>query len=393
MTQYNEVVIKYTPVFTANLEAYNEKKYRVIANQGSSRSSKSYSIAQLLIKIAIEEKKHITVCSPSLPHLKRGARKDFLDILKATNLYSDNDFNKTDNIYKFPATGSTIEFFGADETNKLRGPGRDILFINEANLLPRKAYTQLAIRTKNTIFIDFNPADEFNWVYDVSDLEGNKLIHSTYKNNKGNLTPEQIKEIESLQYADENLWRVYGLGLRGTSSETIYTHYKVIDKFPKCDDIVFGLDFGFNHPAALIKVGFIDGVCYAEEMIYESGLTNSDLALLVKQCDGLTKYSEIFCDTSRPESIEEMVRYGLNAKPAQKAVLDGIKCVKSFPLFITKNSTNLLKELRSYKWKVDKNGNKMEEPVKVKDDAIDATRYAIYTRFFKPKKKYSDAIY
>ena len=144
MTLSNEVVIKYTPVFTANLEAYNEKKYRVIANQGSSRSSKSYSIAQLLIKIAIEEKKHITVCSPSLPHLKRGARKDFLDILKATNLYSDNDFNKTDNIYKFPATGSTIEFFGADETNKLRGPGRDILFINEANLLPREAYTQLA---------------------------------------------------------------------------------------------------------------------------------------------------------------------------------------------------------------------------------------------------------
>jgi len=352
VNQSNKSFTNYTPVFTANLEAYNEKKYRVIANQGSSRSSKSYSIAQLLIKIALEEKKHISVCSPSLPHLKRGSRKDILDILKATNLYSDNDFNKTDNVYKFPATGSMIEFFGADETNKLRGPGRDILFINEANLLPRDAYTQLALRTKNCIFIDFNPADEFSWVYDVADLEGNKLIHSTYRNNKGNLTPEQIKEIESLQFADENLWRVYGLGLRGTSSETIFTHYKICDNFPKCDDIVFGLDFGFNHPASLIKVGFIDGVCYADELIYESGLTNSDLSLLVKQAEGVTRNSEIFCDTSRPESIEELVRYGVNAKPAQKAVLDGIKCIKSFPLFITKKSTNLLKELRNYKWKV-----------------------------------------
>ena len=391
----NTIVIKYTPVFEANLAAYNSKKYRVIANQGSTRSSKSYSLAQLLIKICLEEKKHISVVSPSLPHLKRGARKDFLDILHNMGIYSDADFNKTDNIYKFPHTGSIVEFFGADETNKLRGPGRDILFINEANLLPFEAYYQLSWRTKEVIFIDFNPADEYNWVYDVADKEGNKLIHSTYRNNKGNLTSQQIADIESLQQADENLWKVYGLGLRGSSSETIFTHYKIVDSFPVCEDIWFGLDFGFTHPAGFVKCGRVDGKIYVEELIYESGLTNSDLAYLIKTMHGVGKLSPIYCDTARPESIEEIKRMGLNAKAAIKDVWEGIQFIKSKELFITKNSTNLLKELRNYKWKVDKDGKttNKEEPVKFMDDAIDAMRYGIYTHLFKKKMIYASANY
>ena len=208
-------VIKYTPVFEANKEAFESGAYRVIANQGSTRSSKTFSLVQLLIVISMESVVQITVCSPSLPHLKRGARKDFLEILKDWGIYSDKDFNKTDNIYRF-TNGSQIEFFGADEENKLRGPGRDILYLNEANLVSRASYTQLALRTKQTIFIDFNPADEYSWVYDVSDAPGNKLIHSTYKNNLSNITKPQREEIESLKDADENLWRVFGLGLRGT---------------------------------------------------------------------------------------------------------------------------------------------------------------------------------
>lgn len=386
----SRAVIKYTPVFTANLEAYKANKYRVIANQGSTRSSKSYSIAQLLIKICLEEKKHISVVSPSLPHLKRGARKDILDILLAMQIYSDDDFNKTDNIYRFPSTGSFIEFFGADETNKLRGPGRDILFINEANLLPREAYNQLSWRTKEVVFIDFNPADEYNWVYDVADAEGNKLIHSTYKNNKGNLTKQQIADIESLQFADENLWKVYGLGLRGTSGDTIFTHYKIVDGMPVCDEVWYGLDFGFTHPAAFVKVGRVENNIYVEELIYETGLTNSDLAYLIKTQFGVSKNSEIYCDTARPESIEEIKRAGLNAKAAKKEVWDGIQHLKSLPLFITKNSTNLQKELRNYKWK---QGTNKEEPVKFMDDAIDAMRYATFTHLSTQKKVYADAIY
>jgi len=379
-------IISYTPVFEANKKAYESGQFRVIANQGSTRSSKTYSLCQLIPVIALSEKKEITVCSPSLPHLKRGARKDFLDILKEWGVYNENDFNKTDNIYRFPKTGSYVEFFGADETAKLRGPGRDILYINEANLLPFESYLQLSLRTKDVVFIDFNPADEYSWVYDVSDAQGNKLIHSTYKNNLSNLTKSQIDEIESLQNADENLWKVYGLGQRGTSSETIYTHWKQIETFPQCDDICFGLDFGFNHPTALVKVGFLDGACYVDEQLYESKLTNDDLAYLIKTM-GITRSTEIFAETARPEAIEEIRRTGLNIKPADKSVIDGINMVKSMPLYITSRSTNILKEIKSYKWKIDKDSRVLDEPVKFNDDAMDAMRYAIYTRLFKPKRK------
>ena len=385
-------LVKYTPVFGANKRAYDSGKYRVIANQGSTRSSKTFSICQLLIVIALKEKKQITFCSPSLPHLKRGARKDFLDILKDWGLYVDSDFNKTDNIYKFPSTGSYVEFFGADEVDKLRGPGRDILYINEANLISMESYTQLALRTKGTIFIDFNPADEYSWVYNVADLQTNILIHSTYLNNISNLTKEQVNEIENLKEADLNLWRVFGLGLRGTSAETIFTHWKTCEQFPQCEDICFGLDFGFNHPTALIKVGFLDNAIYCEELLYESKLTNSDLAYIMKTL-GLSKTTDIYCDTARPETIEEIKRAGLNVKPALKAVYDGIQMVKSRPLYITKSSTNLIKEIKSYKWKIDKNGKVLDEPIKFNDDAVDAMRYGIYSRIFKPKKVYADANY
>ena len=225
-----QVEIEYTNVFERNLQAYQERKYRVIANQGSTRSGKTYSISQLLaLYIPHKEKVTISVVSPSLPHLKRGARRDILKILEDAGIYTDEQFNKTDNVYHYP-NGSYIEFFGAEDSGKVRGPGRDILYINEANLLPYNIYQQLALRTKKTIFLDFNPVDEMSWVYDVADKEGNILIHSTYKNNSF-LPKEQIEEIESLKDADENLWKVFGLGERGKSQEIIYTHWKT-GQFP-----------------------------------------------------------------------------------------------------------------------------------------------------------------
>ena len=378
--------IKYTPVFTANKEAYQSGKYRFIGNEGSTRSSKSYSLAQLFCTIALTAKKEITVTSPSLPHLKRGAMKDILNCLKEWGVYSEKNHNRTDNIIKFPTTGAYIEFFGADETDKLRGPGRDILWCNELNLTPQPSYFQLALRTREVIFGDWNPADEYSYVYDLVDGPDALKIHSTYKNNLEFLTKAQVQEIENLKDADENLWKVFGLGLRGTSSETIFTHWKEVDTFPQCDDICFGLDFGFNHPTALIKVGFMDGKVYADEQIYESKLTNDDLAYLIKAI-GITRSTEIFAETARPEAIEEIRRAGLNIKPADKSVIDGINMVKSMPLFVTRRSINLIKELKSYKWKVDKDGRVLDEPVKFNDDAIDALRYAVYTRMFKPKKK------
>lgn len=376
--------ILYTDVFEWNKEAYESGKYRVISNQGSTRSGKTYSLAQLLaLYIPYKEKVSISIVSPSLPHLKRGARRDFLQIVEEAGLYNDNNFNKTDNIYHYP-NGSYVEFFGAEEPGKVRGPGRDILFVNEANLLPFNVYTQLALRTKQTIFLDFNPVDEASWVYDVSDKEGNLLIHSTYKNNPF-LPKEQVDEIESLKDADENLWKVFGLGLRGSSQEIIYTHWKQAE-FPTGCEVVYGVDFGYNVPSAVIKIGFKENAVYADEVLYETKLTTNDLIERLKGL-GIQRSDELFCDNAEPKTIEELTRAGFNAKPAEKDVYAGIQKVKSMPLYITPQSSNLIKEIKSYKWKLDKDGkiHPDEVPVKFNDHALDALRYGVYTKLNRPK--------
>jgi len=376
--------ILYTDVFEWNKEAYESGKYRVIADQGSTRSGKTYSLCQLLaLYIPYKEKKSISIVSPSLPHLKRGARRDFLQIIDEAGLYDDNNFNKTDNIYHYP-NGSYVEFFGAEEPGKVRGPGRDILFVNEANLLPFNVYTQLALRTKQTIFLDFNPVDEASWVYDVADKEGNLLIHSTYKDNPF-LPKEQVDEIESLKDADENLWKVFGLGLRGSSQEIIYTHWKQAE-FPADCEIVYGVDFGYNVPSAVIKIGFKENAVYADEVLYETKLTTNDLVERLKGL-GIQRSDELFCDNAEPKTIEELTRAGFNAKPAEKDVYAGIQKVKSMPLYITPQSSNLIKEIKSYKWKLDKDGkiHPDEVPVKFNDHALDALRYGVYTKLNRPR--------
>jgi len=379
--------ILYTPVFEANKNAYEKKQYRAICNEGSTRSSKSYSLIQLLsLYIPLKEKKSITICSPSLPHLKRGVRRDFFNLLQYAGIYNEKMHNKTDNIYNFP-NGSYVEFFGVEDSSKVHGPSRDILYCNELNLISKETYTQLAIRTNETIFADYNPADEYSFVYDVADKPGNKKIHSTYRNNLGNLSKEIIAEIESLKDADENLWKVYGLGLRGTSSETIYSHWKICDYMPECEQIFYGLDFGYNNPSALVKVGISDKKIYVEEILYETKLTTNDLTDIIK-IYGITKSSEIFCDAAEPKTIEEIKRMGLNAKPADKSVYDGIQLIKSYPLFITRSSTNLIKEIKSYKWKTNKEGKVLDEPIKFMDHALDALRYAVFTKLSKPKFYY-----
>jgi len=383
-----KIKVLYTDVFEWNLEAYLSKKYRVIANQGSTRSTKTYSIDQLLaLYIPIKEVKSISIVSPSLPHLKRGARRDFLEILENAGIYSDDKFNKTDNIYHYP-NGSYAEFFGVDEPGKVRGPGRDILFVNEANLIPFAIYKQLALRTKEIIFIDFNPVDESSWVYDVADAEGNIMIHSTYANNPF-LSKEQTNEIESLKGADENLWNVFGLGLRGKSSELIYTHWKTCKELPGRGERFFGQDFGYNVPSALVDIEIYEGAIYVDEIIYEQKLTTGDLIELYKS-NGIFKNREIFCDCAEPKTIEEIRRAGYNAKEADKDVTEGIRKVKSMPLYVTERSVNILKEIKSYKWKTDINGKPVkdkdkDEPVKFNDHAMDAIRYGVFTKLFKPK--------
>lgn len=236
-----------------------------------------------------------------------------------------------------------------------------------------------ALRTEEIIFIDFNPADDFSYVYEVADKPGNKLIISTYRNNRANLSEAQIEEIEGLKDADENLWKVFGLGQRGSSSETIYTHWKPCKELPGKGEVFYGQDFGYNVQSALVRCEQYEGKIYCEEVVYETKLTTGDLIERYKQI-GIKKTDEIFCDAAEPKTIEELIRAGYNAKPADKDVTEGIRKVKSMPLLITENSTNVIKEIKNYKWKKDKNDKVLDEPVKFMDHALDALRYAVFTK-------------
>ena len=392
--------LRYTPVFEANKQAYLAG-YRHISNQGSSRSSKTYSVMQLFAAIAYKEPGiTISVVSPSLPHLKRGAMRDFFMVLgdgpngnDGMGVYTEKNHNRTDNVYYF-GNGSYIEFFGTENEGKVRGPGRKILFMNEANLIKKTIAHQLTMRTTKTIFYDYNPADLYNWVYDIPQRDKSTFIHSTYQNNRGNLSDDQVSDIEYLRKADRNLWRVFGLGLKGSSSETIYTHWMLCPHFPEdCEEVYYGVDFGFNNPNVVVRVGIKEGRVYVDELFYESGFTTRELGHYMTSQLGMTsKTGIVFCDSGRPDSIADLQICGINAQPAKKDVYDGILSVKSRPLYITQRSANIIKEIKSYKWmKDEKTERVLDEPVKFMDHALDAMRYAIFSTYQRFKRKTSAA--
>jgi phage terminase large subunit len=378
----NQLKIKATPVFYANKKAY-EEGYPVICNEGGSRSSKSYSVVQLLIHIALSNPNtRISMVSHSLPHIKRGVYRDFKNILEQWNIWDEKDFRYTDFIYTFK-NGSYIELFGLEDPDKAKGPARDILFVNEANLISKALFDQLLIRTTGQSFLDWNPADFISWVYEVADNPKNKRIHSTYLNNISNLSESQVRNIEQYKdLPDDFMWKVYGMGERGKAKEIIYTQWKQYDEVAE-GDVFYGLDFGYVHPAALVKVTHYEGQNYFEEIVYQSGLTLSDLSRIIKE--KLPERATIYADAAEPKSIEELYRQGFNIKPAQKDVWAGIVKMKSYPINLHYNSKNLRREFMSYKWKKDKNDNVIEEPVKANDDLMDACRYAVFTHLTKLK--------
>jgi len=285
--------------------------------------------------------------------------------------------------------GNLIEFISVDQPQKIRGRKRNICFINEANELSYEDFFQLNVRTTDKIILDYNPSDEFHWIYDkLQTREDADFFVTTYKDNPF-LEKELIEEIERLELADENHWRVYGLGERGISRDTVYTHWKLCDELPMRGELFMGCDFGYNVPSALVRCELFEGGIYADEVLYETKLTTTDL---IERFKGLnvSRTIEIFCDNAEPKTIEELRRAGFNAKEADKDVTEGIRKVKSLPLFITKNSFNMLKEIKSYKWKTDVSGKPVkdkdrDEPVKFNDHLCDALRYAVFTKLFKPR--------
>lgn len=378
-----------------------QQGFSTICNEGGSSSGKTYGEVGICIflcadknfRAALLSEKwakmadkplRISLVSPSLPHIKRGMLRDFKTQMENAKLWDEERWSATNFTYTFE-DGSYIELFGLEDEGKARGPRRDILLLNEANLVSKTVYDQLAMRTTMFKMLDWNPADFNSWVYDLADQKDTKCIKSTYKDNIQNLTAEQVRFIESFKdLPDDFMWKVYGLGLRGASKEIIYTAWKKYTDEPPSGDVFYGLDFGYTNPSALVKVTHYEGSNYVEEVLYERGLTLSDLINRIKQM--LPKNALIYADSAEPKSIEELYRAGFNVKPSEKDVWAGILSVKARPLYIHAKSVNLSNELQSYKWRKDKNDQIMEEPIKENDHLCDAMRYAIFTHLSKPKR-------
>lgn len=362
------------------------KRIRIV--QGGTSSSKTFTILPFLIQYAIDNpNSEISVVAESIPHLKRGAIKDFLKIMQWTDNYNPNNFNKSNLTYKF-SNGSYIEFFSADQPDKLRGARRDILFINECNNVAFESYQQLAIRTKKFIYLDYNPTSEF-WVHtELINDPNSDFVILTYKDNEA-LDQAIVREIEKAKEKAkssaywENWWRVYGLGEVGSLEGVIFTNWEQIDTIPKeAKYIGNGLDFGYsNDPTACIDFYEWNNKIIWDERIYQKGLLNSQIANLLKPNNVLT-----VADSAEPKSIAEIRLHGINIIPAEKgkdSITFGINIIQEREFFVTSRSLNLIKELRGYTWKVDKTGKSLNLPIDEFNHAIDASRY-FYMYKFKP---------
>jgi phage terminase large subunit len=363
--------IKATAIFEKNYEAILGDR-RFIINEGGSRSSKTYSLCQLMIIYCLQNNnKVVSVIRKTFPALRATVLRDFIEILKEIGLYKQEMHNKSEHIYTF-ANGSMVEFFSVDDEQKIRGRKRDIAWCNEANELYFDDFTQLNMRTEDKLIFDYNPSDSASWLYELPAEESIK-IKSTYKDNP--FLPESIKaQIEDLARTDEALYQIYALGEKAISKSNIYSQWSFVAHRPaRFVKYVYGLDFGYNHPTALMRVYYCDNDIYIEPVIYESYLTTT---MLIEKLATLNieQTVSILADHSRPEIIQEMNIAGYDVLNANKVVKKGIDNLKTFGVFCQDDKA-IKREYENYKWK--KIGDFItDEPVKLFDDAMDAIRYA-----------------
>lgn len=371
---------------TTALKKIQGLKKRVKIIQGGSSAGKTIAILLIFINKAQSRSGYLSsVVSETMPHLKRGAIRDFLNIMEGHGYFKENCWNRTDFTYTFE-TGSKIEFFSADSSDKVRGPRRNgDLFMNECNNISYDTYTQLAIRTEGEIYLDYNPVAEF-WVHDeiIPKLEHDFLI-VTYKDNEG--LPEQIvKEIESRR-DNKTFWKVFGLGELGDSEGKIYTEWNILDEVPHQGRLVArGLDFGYsNDPTAIVDIYYQDGGYIWDETCYQKGLSNKQIADLVQNLP--QPQVMLVCDSAEPKSIDELKNYGLNVVSAEKgadSVNNGIQLVQGQRMSLTKRSINLIKEYRNYLWLIDKDGKITNIPSPIWNHGMDGGRYGMSAIIKKP---------
>jgi phage terminase large subunit len=361
-----------------------ESTAKIVVQQGGTRSGKTFNILLWIIFSYCQrnEGKIITICRKTYPALRGTVMRDFLTILKDHEIYSEDDHSKTASEYRL--NGNTIEFISLDMPQKIRGRKRDLLFANEANELTFEDWQQLLFRTNEKVIIDFNPSEEFHWIYDhVLPRKDVEFYQTTYKDNPF-LGAEIKSEIERLKEIDENYWRVYGLGERGQAKSLVYT-FSTTKEIPKEAKLIsYGLDFGYSSdPTSLVRTYILDDNMYVDELLYRTGMTNQDIANEMKVL-GLDRSNEIYADSAEPKSIEEIYRMGWNVKPTIKGSINiGIDIIRRYKLIATESSFNLIKELRNYKYIEDKNGQMTNKPVDNFNHALDALRYSVVNKISK----------
>lgn len=373
--QRTSVNVTTSPVFAWNYGA----KERVVINQGGTSSGKTYSILQVILMRCLEKTRIATVVGQDIPNLKKGALRDFERILDSAGLHDIiASHNKTDRTYTLQ-NGSVIEFTSYKDEQDAKSGKRDILFVNEANGIPYPVYNQLAMRTGEQIFLDYNPTNSF-WVHEnLIGQQDTVVFYSNFTHNPF-VTPDIVEHVKGYRKTDPESWRVYGLGKTGNIRGLIFRNVDFVPEFPRdAKKVCYGLDFGFtNDPTALVKVGELHGQLYGQQLIYSLGMTNQDISGEMYRL-GISRNAEIYADSAEPKSIAEIRADGWNIYPASKgrdSVKHGITLLKQYRLNITADSTEWKKEQKNYKWK-EKDGISLNEPVDSWNHCWDACRYAV----------------
>lgn len=369
---------------TATKKVFSLKK-RIRAVCGGTSASKTISILIWLIDYAQSHKsKNIWVVSESMPHLKGGAIEDFKNIMQGQGYWAESRWHGTDYVYTFE-TGTTIKFTSVDTYGKAHGPRRDVLFLNECNNLAYNIVDQLITRTREVIWIDWNPTSEF-WFYEkmLGKRDDIDFITLTYKDNEA-LDQNTIQEIESHK-DNKNWWRVYGEGKIGEVEGRIYTGWQIIKDIPFEARLEgYGLDYGYSiDPTAIVAVYYYNGGYILDETLYRKGMSNKQIADVLNSLP----YGLVVADSAEPKSNDEIKSYGVNLVPVVKgkdSIKQGIQYVQDQKISVTERSVNLIKEYRNYLWKTDKNGQIINEPEGGLDHALDAVRYRLSS--MKPQRE------
>ena len=382
--QRKQLEINASTVYERNREAFFTSK-RIISNRGGARSTKTFSILQLFVTLCFEKTGvEYDVVRKTLPSLRATAYKDFLDIIKSLGLYDEKNHNKSELTYQL--RGNTFNFYSIDNAQKIRGRKRDHVLLNEVNELGLEDFRQISLRTTGKIFMDYNPSDEDVWVYDVERRDDAIRIDSTYTDNPF-LGTGIVTEIERLKTDDPDYWQVYGLGQIGKRREIVFTNWDTCDEFPtNCDEVIYGMDFGFNDPKVFLKLGKRGNEIFIHELLYERELIRADLIQKMPQLVE-RRNAEIYADSEDPETIADIHQNGYNIKPSNKekgSVLFGIEALKAYKVWITATSLNLIRDWKNYKWKMDKNGKILDEPAHTFSHGPDAARYPVYTHWGNP---------